>query len=845
MKCEDIHDDLALMPYDELDPTRRKQIEEHLGSCPACAVRAREFCDVKEHLDMATLALPSTDLSARVRAGLEAAPAPDRSLLLSRHKAAIRPRWPRVAAIVLPVAALLGVWWFFGRSRSALAWVDVIRAMNAVQQFHVKVFGEDEGGSEKFEIDIYFRQPNTWRASGMGCVQFADNGSVKLFDVDKKNFVDPATTKEKPLPPDFSRGDLQRHGLLKGLLTMFFHGKLPPGQPVRTAIPTLSQDLEVFDYAHDGFRQWVRVWVLKASRLPIRLTACYPQSDERMLCLFDYSVPQPDRFFDVDAFIKEVDRKRLRRARHIYRTGLAPLAGKPRGRTQIHDLQGYKAPELLSIAANSDGDLRIVSTDPMNRHPGGWRVDNWYWRELRDNWGNVYLRHSCNRQRGVAPTPLTQFYSPVPPLKEGEGGHTITLRYIVEDPYKRRLIRVSEEVVLVPARSDTVQDWRGFHVPSQRKAMLDYTVSTGTAIERLEFTQRLLDENPSHLTALREKGMALYDMGLRDRFQSEFERDYLEDLLTDFKSIRRGSNLLHLYLHYLLERDRRDEAIRIGERMEAARKAALSSPEERKKMRRYVDGWPSHASLGTFAEWPRLSREFEKAKKPTVKEVVYSKDGILAVTYRRPRLRRGTDYGEWMPSQRWFDSQWRRLGSLGDGKLVHVLAKGEAKTFALKLKAPFAFSDEKEPRMFLDWEMKVDVPAPTIERMAERHPHCAKSRTSLGTQASWLYDSGQYREAFEKYREARDHEYEGYRGDPMFVESMRRSWACRMARCLIKLGQLDEAETLLTEIEAGKGDPRQIDDPWERGKVLVSWRCVDVARLMLQEARRGALKQDE
>ena len=79
----------------------------------------------------------------------------------------------------------------------------------------------------------------------------------------------------------------------------------------------------------------------------------------------------------------------------------------------------------------------------------------------------------------------------------------------------------------------------------------------------------------------------------------------------------------------------------------------------------------------------------------------------------------------------------------------------------------------------------------------------------------------------------------------MFVESMRRSWACRMARCLIKLGQLDEAETLLTEIEAGKGDPRQIDDPWERGKVLVSWRCVDVARLMLQEARRGALKQDE
>ncbi len=368
--------------------------------------------------------------------------------------------------------------------------------------------------------------------------------------------------------------------------------------------------------------------------------------------------------------------------------------------------------------------------------------------------------------------------------------------------------------------------------------MLEDTTSTGTLLERLGFAQQLLEDDPHDLDALWEKEVAQMGLGLAAEAHDEFERDHLDRVLTDIMSISRATNLLYHYVHHLLENGRREDAVAVGRRMEAAREKMLASPDVHKRTKGYAKNWFNSPMLKTIVELPRLSRDFEKAKKPEVKEVIYSRDGILAVTYRRSRLKRGTDYGEWMPDHRWFDPRWRRLGSWGDGKLVHVLAESQAKTFSLRLRAPFAFSDEGEPRMFLGWEMKVDVPEPTIERMVERHPKCEERRNSVGSQASWLYDRGRYEEALMKYREARDQPLTALKDRPQLVASLRRSSACRMARCLIKLGRLDEADALLTETEAGKPDPREIDDPWERRRVVAGWQAVDVVRFMLLEARR-------
>ena len=122
--------------------------------------------------------------------------------------------------------------------------------------------------------------------------------------------------------------------------------------------------------------------------------------------------------------------------------------------------------------------------------------------------------------------------------------------------------------------------------------------------------------------------------------------------------------------------------------------------------------------------------------------------------------------------------------------------------------------------MFLDWELKVDVPEPTIERMAERFPKLTGSRTSLSSKASWLYKNGRYEEALEKCQEARERPLAALKDRPVLVESLRRSSSVLMAKCLIKLGRLDEAHALLTEIDAGRPDPREIDDPWERRKAV-------------------------
>jgi len=78
------------------------------------------------------------------------------------------------------------------------------------------------------------------------------------------------------------------------------------------------------------------------------------------LVVFDYSDPQPDEFFDAENFAVEVKERRLRDVRDIYRAGQKPVGQKPRSRSQIHDLQGYRAPKLIEILTNRNGDLKIA-----------------------------------------------------------------------------------------------------------------------------------------------------------------------------------------------------------------------------------------------------------------------------------------------------------------------------------------------------------------------------------------------------------------------------------------------------------------------------------------------------
>jgi hypothetical protein len=259
----------------------------------------------------------------------------DFNAILRRRFQQERIRWARwmmplrrvsaVAAALLIGILLGGILVIWRQSAASVAWGDVLKAMNQVSQFHATMFVQRENGQER--LDYFYREPNTWRGQGLEMVQFHVAGQSKLFDIKTRAFVDPQQTKVAPLPASLDINRITEGDLLTGILWLFFQNKVPVGEPVKSAAEARAGDMEVFDYAHGPTQIRARIWVLKTSRLPIRIEMHSPTSGDLVLVLFDYSDPQSDAFFDPQAFARQVEQKHLTKAQEIYRVGREENAG--------------------------------------------------------------------------------------------------------------------------------------------------------------------------------------------------------------------------------------------------------------------------------------------------------------------------------------------------------------------------------------------------------------------------------------------------------------------------------------------------------------------------------------
>ncbi len=105
MTCSDARTALGAYALGALDPAERRQVDEHLHGCPACAAELAEFRDLAALLDrvdpedlQAAPVAPSPDLFARTSAAAVAAGHPRRTRLRARSRT-----WALAAAVVLAV----------------------------------------------------------------------------------------------------------------------------------------------------------------------------------------------------------------------------------------------------------------------------------------------------------------------------------------------------------------------------------------------------------------------------------------------------------------------------------------------------------------------------------------------------------------------------------------------------------------------------------------------------------------------------------------------------------------------------------------------------------------------
>ncbi|HUU69703.1 MAG TPA: hypothetical protein VM186_09270, partial [Planctomycetota bacterium] len=704
---------------------------------------------------------------------------------------------------------------------AGIAWADVTAAMDRIPHFHAVMFADEPRDDPKmFRMDIFYQQPALWRAQGRGYVQFQREGASKLFDIEKRAFVDPHTARGDMIPDDFVK-QFETEGLLNAMLRTMFRGNVPPGEPVKSPVET-TRGIDVFDYATDPMKVWARIWVLRESRLPIHLKVFQPRSDDFMLVVFDYSDPQPAEFFDPDAFEKAVKENSLRHPNQIYNVGTRPVGIKPRSSDQIYELSGgYKPGVVQQVVANDLGDLMVAWKCPDNMAPGGDSVDEGF-ENITDSWGNSYV--STGGSMPAETRVWRMFYTPMPPFKQGEGPRILSLEYIVRDMVMnktthnrqpRRLVLATPKIE-VPAVTVTgyPADWQQYISPEKKELTVRRHVrGTGTLMQQLEYVNRMLDTDPLSLDAnvwkmdlLRkhereDEAWELFEVVIKDRLLAD-----LPQIMGDGGSYVRG-NLLTDYTHRLAQAGNIGEIDRILRLLTEAKEKALKEMEKlppgaKDSVRRSIEGYFDWSKLPQVLRLSDNLRALAAAPKPEVVRNVHSDDGYVFIELHSPdepfwRSEHGGPY----PQQPACPVKGRRMIHLrfdAATRIYRMLLGGTGDVTSLTFRA--VVSDE-HPKggytpLFVDWTLQLDAQAADVESMkqwweanlpGEEWPEPSAYEQAVAD-ANELSESGDYARAAEVWRRALELQPDFTHMRPL------------MLKCLVKAGKLDAAFAELAQI---------------------------------------------
>ena len=297
-------EDLVDFVVGELDMARQSEVRTAIAEDAELAAAAQGLETAAAAVRAEAAAEISGDFNDRLRRRMRAEAA----------ATAVAPRRRRFWLLApLPLAAAASVLLAFGlfdwfrpggqRGQSAMAWSDVVRAVNQVRFFHATVYQQRPDKLER--LDFYYHHPDTWRIHVLGRVTFLTPKGTGVYDVGKKAWAMRGYYKLEKLairsgnkcpPGEASQMEafaamMDKGNMLDAVLAAIpiFNGKPPAGEPVKSEQAVGGQGMEAFDYAHDANQQWVRIWVLKESRLPIQMVVYEPDQNESMLVVFDYT----------------------------------------------------------------------------------------------------------------------------------------------------------------------------------------------------------------------------------------------------------------------------------------------------------------------------------------------------------------------------------------------------------------------------------------------------------------------------------------------------------------------------------------------------------------------------
>jgi len=191
---------------------------------------------------------------------------------------------------------------YIGGTLESTAWAQVSECFASATFFKAAMYLKDSATDEPTQIEIWRNRNGKYRIRSGKQVAFGRAGMVNAaFDIDSR----------KKVKPDSLIQTLARHfGAMKefSLETIIssFGADITDVTPKVNQSAIISKDLLVFDLTSERYHpEWIRVWALRNSKLPIRIRYWDPRDGECKDVFLTYAKQQQEIFFDPNEFEKQ------------------------------------------------------------------------------------------------------------------------------------------------------------------------------------------------------------------------------------------------------------------------------------------------------------------------------------------------------------------------------------------------------------------------------------------------------------------------------------------------------------------------------------------------------------
>ena len=287
------------------------------------------------------------------------------------------------AAAVIVIAALIGIHQI---SAPGIAWADVTERFRTVPFFSVAIYIKEDAASEPKQMELWMSGDGRSRLRCGQQVIFAKPGIIpQAFDI---------KTRSRTEPDEMAAFLLKRIGeadefSLDAIIKVMFRSEMQDVTPLVNPDAVISQDIVVFDVELPNTPEWVRIWALRESRLPVRIKIWDPRDGASTDAVFEYSKGQADEFFDPKAFESLLQGSDVSHSANIVYAFLKDPGGRNITPEEMFEESGYHMPVIKQAGMTEDGAFWVTASRGRNRTPDG-HVFHGFLR-IQDDLGRTYF----------------------------------------------------------------------------------------------------------------------------------------------------------------------------------------------------------------------------------------------------------------------------------------------------------------------------------------------------------------------------------------------------------------------------------------------------------------------